>query len=89
MTAELPEKSVKRKPKLVSEMAVDTEGFIDFPELCVEPDLSCYLSMDAPLKNGPGVTRIRVRREPGGYVVSLPTKAALSNVMRPQHFRGY
>jgi hypothetical protein len=66
----IPEKYLKPRRQVASELRVGAEGAINGGHIYVDPNLSVYLSAEAPLEKSSLFTT-RVKRESEGFVVWL------------------
>jgi hypothetical protein len=70
--AQLPDQLVKATPRLLAELGLEETGHINFTELRVDSDRSCFVDLQAKLTTD-NASAIEVRRDKdGGFHVIVP-----------------
>jgi hypothetical protein len=74
-TALLPDELVTRKPRILADLRAGELGYVDFTELVVMADRSCFLDLQSRLRDeGPSLGVVQVRRgEDGLYYLVIPS----------------
>jgi hypothetical protein len=73
----LPDVLLAREPRKLASLGNGEIGHINFTQMLVLPDRTCYLDPDGPLsEDGPRFDRVRVRKDDiGAFHVTVPASA--------------
>lgn len=72
LPAKMPVSLLKPPARRIDEMAIGSEAYINFAQILVDEDLSCYVFADTRLSSNESFMRLLIRRDEEGLAAVIP-----------------